>query len=482
MGMSAIELNSSYLPQCRARLAPRLARFTTIALVCLSIILPVINLSTALPWFKFEQLAAPVIAIIYFWLLLAGMARPIRLNVMFAIGVLYSLCICISLAYGSLFLGHTAILRDFYEVPKVLFPVFFFTLGMEANLNEQSLRRLLDFFSLAILLICLYAWAQWMDFGISHYMARFYSGGEHIEGALSHYRRVYSTMGNPNVLAQLLTWSIAAFTLATLFQVGSRFRNLAMSFICIATLVMTGSRYGLLNSALALLLIFCLPSTVRRPRIATTALLLLIVPMFGVVAYVVASGNATTYDRLQTLRNPLTTDSFRDRVDDLWRDAGHDFIQSPLFGHGPAKTIFGDIVTDSEYLDVLKEFGIVGFFAYIAYYFFPLEKLWKGLKQTRTAAPFLERDYPATFWALRLSFILAITALVMNIGMSTLYNPALQGFLWLWLGIGVGAARSISLYKLHFRHVNSLDIFAPSSLSASVDRLNLPRTVTRCSD
>jgi hypothetical protein len=29
----------------------------------------------------------------------------------------------------------------------------------------------------------------------------------------------------------------------------------------------------------------------------------------------------------------------------------------------------------------------------------------------------------------------------MNIGMSTFYNPSLQGFLWMWLGIGAANVR-----------------------------------------
>jgi O-antigen ligase len=447
MSTRVFDLNSPYLSQTHPRVAVRIARATAVALICFSIIVPVINLSSAMPWFKIEQLAVLPIILAYAWLLLAGRAKLISLNPLFLIGFLYSLCILVSLAYGSLFLGHTAIVRDIYEVPKILFPVIFLTLGVEANLNEQSLRRLLDFLSLTILLICLYAWAQWMNLGISDYLARFYSGGEHIEGALSHYRRVYSTMGNPNVLGQLLTWSIGAFTLAALFRVGDRFRNLAMSFVCVVTLVMTGSRYGLLNTGLVLLLILCLPSSLRRQRLGATALLLVLFSVFGGVAYFVASGNATTFDRLQTLRNPLTTDSYRARVDALWRDAGEEFIQSPFFGHGPAKAIFSDVITDSEYLDVLKEFGLVGFFIYLGYFAYPLVKLWQGLKHARAASASLEQALPATFWALRLSFIMVVTALAMNIGMSTLYNPALQGFLWLWLGIGISAGRSLYLRK-----------------------------------
>ncbi|HKF25443.1 MAG TPA: hypothetical protein VKB24_05690, partial [Candidatus Acidoferrum sp.] len=185
--------------EARPGIGGRSAQLALCALLCLSITLPVINFSESLPWFKIEQLALPLIAVVYLWFLLAGFARPFRANTMIAIAVLYAFCVALALFYGWVLLGHTVLLRDFYEIPKVFLPAAFFTLGLEAGLTETSLLRLLKWFSVAMLLVCVYAWAQWMDLGFTHFLANFYSGGSHDEGSLSHYRRVYSTMGNPNL-------------------------------------------------------------------------------------------------------------------------------------------------------------------------------------------------------------------------------------------------------------------------------------------
>jgi O-antigen ligase len=438
------------------RIAPYLAHLTVAGLVFVSITAPVVTVSSALPWFRVEQLALLPIGFVYLWLLMAGIAGPVRFNALFLIGTVYSLCIVLSLLFGTFVLQHTFLYRDLYEIPKALLPVAFFTLGLEARLSETAIRRVLGFFSVAMLLVCLYAWAQWMDLGISGRLSVYYSGGEHIEGALAHYRRVYSTMGNPNLLGQLLTWAVAAFTLAALFRLGNRLYNFLLAFACLITLAMTGSRYGLLNTGLGLVLIFFLAVSVKRRRGAVLALLVVLLPIFGWITITVASSNRATLDRFQTLRNPLHTDSLRDRLDDLWRDAGNEFLQSPLFGHGPAKAIFTDVFTDSEYLDVLKEFGLLGFFAYFAYFIYPFRHLWRGLKYTRWCDPLLEIQLPATFWALRLSFIMLVTALVMNIGMSTFYNQLLQGFFWIWMGIGVSVVRTISIAEqtLHSHSLN----------------------------
>jgi O-antigen ligase len=207
---------------------------------------------------------------------------------------------------------------------------------------------------------------------------------------------------------------------------------------------MTGSRYGLVSTGLGLAMSVFLAVYFRR-RISFLVFTIMLFSILGIAAYNVAGRNQATSDRFQTLRNPLTTDSLRTRLDVLWRDAEREFFQSPFFGHGPAKTIFSDIVTDSEYLDVLKEFGIVGFFGYLAYYLFPLKIIWKGIKRARKINPGVENRLPATFLAMCFAFLLILMALVMNIGMSTFYNPALQGFLWFWMGIGVSAVRTTFL-------------------------------------
>jgi len=418
-----------------------LAQLTLIALICLSVTLPVITISSSLPWFKIEQLALPAIFLAYLWMVLAGFVVPIQPNMLFAVGAVYAVCVSLSLVYGSVLLGHDLVLSDFYEIPKALLPVAFFTLGLEARLSERNIRRLLSWFSAALVLVCLYAWAQWMDLGISHFLAPFYSGGAHDEGALSHYRRVYSTMGNPNILGQLMTWGLTAFALALWFEVGNRFRNLALAAACLITMVMTGSRYGIIDTAIAMLLISWLAWKSRRRRSFAFLALLVILPATAWTVFGIAGTNRATLDRLETLRNPLTTDSLRGRVDELWQDAADRFLESPVLGHGPAKSIFAGIITDSEYLDVLKEFGLVGFMVYLLYFLVPLRSLWNALRYSVWSALDVQPQWTGRLWLIRTAFVMGVIALAMNIGMSTFYSQPLQGFLWMWLGAGVGAAR-----------------------------------------
>ena len=416
-------------------------------LIAISITAPAITLRQGLPWVRLEQLLLPLIFAVYFWMLLAGMVRKTPFNIMFLVGAVYSCCILLSTVYGADILGQPVILRDFYEIPKAWLPVFFFTLAYQAKLDENALRRVLKFFGVAVAIICLYAIGQWFNLGWTRVLNIYYSGGEHIDGGLARYRRVYSTMGNSNVLGQLMTWSIVTFTMAALFKAGSRLRNILLAFACLVALAMTGSRYGLITSSIGIIMIFLLPSSAGiKRRWVQIALLLVLLPLFGWTVTTVATKNQATLDRLESLRDPLQTDSFRKRLDVLWQDAGADISRSPILGLGPAKERFTDVFTDSEYLDVIKKFGAIGFLTYLLYYIFPLFFLCKGLRSSRTVAPFFEEFRPATFLAMRLSFVMGVTALIMNIGESTFYNQLLQAFLWMWLGLGVSAAESIASF------------------------------------
>lgn len=415
-----------------------------IVLMSVAIAAPAIVLSSTLPYFRFEQLLIPVICIIYIWLLLAGVAQTVRLNALFAVGLLYCVCNAVSIWYGATILGHPTVGRDFYELPKVWLPVAFFTIAYESRLSEQSYRRLISVFSLPALLVSLYAWAQFARLGFTYSLNSFYSSGGHIDLALQYARRVYATMGNPNVLGQLMVLCSLLFLLAFLQRVGNRIVTLVLCMSCVVTLVMTGSRFGLVSLGVGFVMTFAVVSYSGRRRLAKLAILILFVPIFVWTYQSVATSNQRTLQRYETLRNPLAIDSLRQRVDQLWKDEWNDFAESPVVGHGPAKSVFTLGYTDSEYLEVLRGSGLLGFVIFLGYYAVPLYLIAKGLRNARRNSLHATTAVPATTVCAQFGLLLGVLALVMNIPMSTFYNPFLQGFVWLWFGVGAAAARALS--------------------------------------
>jgi hypothetical protein len=443
-----------------------LAFASVAAMICLSITTPIIAITDNL-WGKFEQLFLPVVFVVYAWMALTGFARLIRFNGMFIVGAVQCSCILFSLLYGGAILHHSILMRDFLEIPKALLPVAYFTVAYEAELSERSLRRLMGYFGLAVLLVCLYAWAQWIGLGFTYTLNAIYSRGVH-DDALFGARRVYATFGNANVLGQLLTWTFAAFTLAVISRVGNRFWNAGLALASVVTLAMTGSRYGLLDAGLCVILLLALTASELHGHAKRVAVVLALVPIIALTIWIVAASNTHTFERYQEFTsNPYQTRSFQGRLSVLWPDAEEAFLQSPFFGHGPAKSIFTDIVTDSEYLIILKEFGLSGLLSYLLYFLFPLALLWRELKPGVSGGIWLEQELPANFLVLRLSFMMVITGLVMNVGMSTYFNMLLQGFFWLWLGLGARAARTIREASLSRQRVAPGQVFPPQGISSA---------------
>jgi O-antigen ligase len=430
----------------RFRLGRIVLQNCLLLLVGLSILAPPIPSGGTFPFLKAEEVLIPIVFFLYAWLLMAGFVPMFRWNPMFLIGALFSVCILFSIWYGATTLGQTVVARDFYEIPKIWFPVAFFTIAYEANLDEDGLRRLFYIYRFAILLVCLYAWAQWLSLPFTQTLNGLYSGGLH-DQALFLTRRVYSTMGNPNVLGLLLSCAVVCFTLALLAGLGSRIMNAVMLLAAGLTIAMTASRYALLAAAAGIAMVLAVtlaPSALnRKRRKSRLALLLIVLPLLVLAAVVALQSNPHALARYQDLQHPGQVDSVRQRFDDLWRGALADFFQSPLVGFGPAKVRFSGIITDSEYLDVLKQFGIVGFAAYISFFLYPFFRLWGGVRSARVLRAGWEPYTRSHVLVVHFTFILVILALLMNIGASTFYNLLLQGFIWLWLGVGVRAAANI---------------------------------------
>jgi O-antigen ligase len=438
---SNLSLNFS-LTNDATDLGRKFLRITVIPLMLISILAPVVRLRGEF-WLKPDELLLPVIALFYLWLMLAGRARPIPPNPMYAVALVFCACICLSLVYGTQVIGHPLLARNFFEFPKTVFPVLFFTLAYEADLSEKSLRTLAAILVPAVLLICLYAYGQWFNMGFTYFLQPYYSGGLHDEGSLSHYRRVYSTLSNPNTLAIFMTWVIAAFTLAALFRISRRLWMVLALIASLITLTMTGSRYGLIDTIFALILIFLLPAPTAKSKMERHTALLICIPLVLSVILVVAGTNRATLERFEMLQSPLRENSLRGRLDSAWPEAEGQFLQSPVFGHGPAKDLFTN-VTDSEYLVILKQFGIVGLIPYLCFYLVPLTMIWKGIKNVTRAGPQLEQKWRATYWGLCLGFLVPVTCLVMNIGMGSYYDTSLVAFTWMWMGIGASCANRIS--------------------------------------
>lgn len=431
-------------PRTRRWFSDFAAQAGIISIVCLSILFPAIPVTSQLS-LKIEQPLTVAIIGIYCFLLLGGFVRPIRFNGMFLIGVLYAFSIGLSMWYGSQVLGHNLILSDYFEPPKMLLLVLYFTISYEAELSEVALQRLLNFLAIAVVLISFYGWGQFFDFGFTYKLNPYFSGGLHHELGLEHHHRVYSTMGNPNVLGEVMSWGLVLYTMAFLFKVGSPLRNVGAAFLCLLTSVMTASRYSLLMSVLGFVLVIVTSAGALRRRATQLSLILFVLlPLFTWTFLTVELKNQSTVERFSALKHPLEVDSLQERFNKVWVEGAFYFEKSPFLGNGPAKGLFLDSYDDSEYLATIKRYGILGMLPYLAFFLFPLSILWRGLRAIHgRAGPLLEKRLPLSSLIARFGFVMVVMALIMNVGMSTLTSDTLQGFTFLWFGLTCRCAKTV---------------------------------------
>jgi O-antigen ligase len=436
-------MTENMMPVEQFRLGRSVLQNCLILLICLSILAPPIPSGGTFPFLKVEQVLIPIFFVLYAWLLMIGLVPMFRFNGLFVVGILFTFCILMSIWYGAVALGQDVVVRDFYEIPKLWFPVAFFTIAYETKISEFGIRRLLYAYGFSILLICFYAWAQWLGLPLTQTLNGYFSGGVH-DKSLMLTKRVYSTMGNPNVLGLLLSWTVVCFSLALMSKAINRLWSGLLILCSVVTIAMTASRYALLSTvggiALVLGVSLFASSRFNRKRNVQTVVLLFVLPIVALIAIQVLNSNPHAVSRYQELQHPGQVDSLRQRFDSLWRDALADIGRSPIVGFGPAKARFSGIITDSEYLDVLKQFGIIGFGAYICFFLFPLSILWRGLMLGENLPASLEAEMRGNILVVRFTLIMVVQAMFMNVGGSTFYNPFFQGFLWLWLGVGARSA------------------------------------------
>lgn len=430
----------------RTRIARFLGEASLILILCVSILAPAVTLNANWPQVRTETLLIVLYALAYAVLQLLELAKPPRFHAFYLIGALFSLSVGLSMTYGTVVLHHPLSYRDYFEIPKCWLPVFFFTIAYEAELTERGLNRALNWFALAIALVCLFGWAQFLTLGIAARLTPLYTDMGHNYTVMLRYGRIFSTMGNPNSLGQLMSWCMSIYVLAFLFGVGSRTRNLCVAAMCVVTVALTSSRYGLLTCGGGLLIALAFGFFSRRRGWKLISLLFLI----GVLVPAFAGTQSSSYwasHRFEQLRNPLQVDSLRGRLDYLWIEASDNFLFSPILGHGPAKSVFDGVFTDSEYLDILKYYGLVGLFCYLPYFFWPLLEMRRGLRAARFLSPELEERLRANLLVLRAGFAVFCLALLMSIGEFTFYNLELLGLVWLWAGLAVRAAHFVQEVK-----------------------------------
>jgi len=281
---------------------------------------------------------------------------------------------------------------------------------------------------------------------------------QQVSGEISR-NRLTGPYANPNAYAQVLV-VIVAISLSRLWhEKNTALRLLAgwSSLVCIATIVLTYSRGGLLTLIVTLGVLFLQ----NRSRLFP---ILLTIVIGGFLFQFIPSnylGRLSTLTQISGLQNsPISDQSFRGRLSEniaAWRMFG----DHPYLGVGPGhfKLEYQDYSRQigldprraqrtpaSLYLELLAEQGIIGMFVFGLLIYFVLKGLIQARTQFAQTGLHDNADIAVSLFAALVGYLVA----------ATVKNSAYSNVFWLLIGIAISTEQVA--YKVLHRSKESLSV------------------------
>lgn len=207
------------------------------------------------------------------------------------------------------------------------------------------------------------------------------------DSAYIHYEgRVQGIIGEPNVFGMFLVFMSPFLLLAPTKQVKKMiiFKIMAIIILNLA-IIQTGSR----GTFVALIFLYLLIIFETKKKIKTSIIGLVVLSITFIIINLSLFGEKNVIDRLQNPRfqnnisGKYDWDYYSGRRLTLWNFAVNGWYKKPIFGQGVrtyrknVRRIFGkESSAHNEYLEILYERGLLGFFLFVTFYYL----MWKYLK------------------------------------------------------------------------------------------------------
>jgi O-antigen ligase len=301
---------------------------------------------------------------------------PVNVNKWF---LFFGLSMFLSIGYATLFLGQQLILRDLYELLKLLLYFLIFILIARAKLTVLEIKRIYFFTLLIIMVSALFAIAQYLNLAnINEWLTPYFTSPTQMPG-LVYIGRVTGTLPNPNEFGAML---ILASALAISGLLHFRRNNeLIFCGFCLvvyfSALSLTLSRSSVIALCVVAIVLLIINYSKIIEMMSLKTVIIITFTLFLISIIFKALLPEEFFTRIGDLLNISQVPSWIFRLD-KWSINISIWQESPVFGWGPAKVDMTTIV-DNEWLLLLRRYGIVGVVAFIGL----LVSFLRGLQQLR---------------------------------------------------------------------------------------------------
>jgi len=392
-------------------------------LIISSILLPPARIPGSFPDVRIEEFV-----IYLFFPILLFYIKPLEIsdikNLLLAM-ILYAGCIFVSIFHSVYFLGIHSGLKDFFEIAKIGKYVLILLVIYNLDLTYDQLRKLFYIILGSIVVSAIIGFFEYFSIlSFDKVVAPLYAESQ----LWSVNMRMLGTYSNPNSYGATL--NIGCVLAALLIFYSSKQSTRLISYLLLGFLLwsvtLTGSRTATVTVICSLILLAYL----NRKQFNRSWLGVFLFFFFLSIIMALSFSGLThkVAARYKSGIDLATDQSWLMRLM-VWKYNLLAFINSPVWGWGPAKYVITGIV-DNEYILTLRRYGIIGFIPYIFIYLVPLYHSFRMQAKEQTVQ----------LWS-QLVLIGIIVFMVTNLTNTVLNNLQTMDYWFLILGLFYNARK-----------------------------------------
>ncbi|MEC9491681.1 O-antigen ligase family protein [Flexistipes sp.] len=282
---------------------------------------------------------------------------------------IFGLVICLSILYASLIKGYPLILRDTFELIKLLKYFLIFSFVANLTISHRDFQLYCELAIIIFLMSAFIGFAQFFNlFNMNAYISPYYAPTQ-MQGLLLH-GRITGTTGNPNEFGALMVFAASLSLALALFaenSISRLFCWFSISVFCLAVFL-TLSRSAIIILIVSYFIILLMKYPLKNKNFIRHLGKLLIVIIFIsiIISFLLNFVPQKFFFRVSELVSLSTASSWKARLI-MWQDTLAIWQNSVLFGWGPAKKGMTTIV-DNEWLLLLRRYGIVGLTVFLLWF------------------------------------------------------------------------------------------------------------------
>ena len=337
-----------------------------IILLALIILLPRIKTGSFLPDVRLDFFYITIIFFIYFMQNSIKEGKLVyQRSPLYIWFYIYMITVYLSITFAVIFKGQIFSLRDLMEFVKIF--QYFIVFYIAFNLSNVNINKVIIASVLMLWMSAIFGFFQRYNvLGVNLWLTPLYTSDHHLRDVTA---RIIGTTADPNEFGLLLIIAIMlTFSLAILSSGVKEKVFYFISFIVFSTaLLFTLSRTSMICVILGItyILIAKYPRIVGlKKTIINIVPIMIVITISALILFSFAPD--TLLQRISYIGDRHYDMSWAVRLH-IWEENFNIFLRSPVFGWGPGKASMSQVL-DSEWLLLLRRYGIVGVTIFVAWF------------------------------------------------------------------------------------------------------------------